>query len=42
LSRRRALSTRSDDFRVRWANHNVKIHTTGDLSEGEDEIEEQL
>lgn len=23
------LSTRSDDFRVRWANHNVKIHTTG-------------
>jgi transcriptional regulator with XRE-family HTH domain len=23
------LSTRSDDFRVRWANHNVKIHTSG-------------
>ena len=23
------LSTRSDDFRVRWARHNVKVHTTG-------------
>jgi transcriptional regulator with XRE-family HTH domain len=23
------LSTRSDDFRVRWAAHNVRIHTTG-------------
>jgi transcriptional regulator with XRE-family HTH domain len=23
------LSTRSDDFRVRWADHDVKIHTTG-------------
>jgi hypothetical protein len=23
------LSTRSDDFRVRWANHNVKQHITG-------------
>ena len=24
-----ALSTRSDDFRVRWAAHNVRIHSTG-------------
>ena len=24
-----ALSTRSDEFRVRWANHNVVIHATG-------------
>jgi len=23
------LSTRSDEFRVRWADHNVRIHTTG-------------
>ena len=23
------LSTRSDQFRVRWAAHNVRIHTTG-------------
>ena len=23
------LSTRSDEFRVRWAAHNVRIHTTG-------------
>jgi hypothetical protein len=23
------LSTRSDDFRVRWATHNVKFHRTG-------------
>ena len=23
------LSTRSDDFRVRWAAHNVRIHSTG-------------
>jgi hypothetical protein len=23
------LSTRSDDFRVRWAAHNVKFHRTG-------------
>ena len=23
------LSTRSDDFRVRWAAHDVRIHTTG-------------
>jgi transcription regulator MmyB-like protein len=24
------LSTRSDEFRVRWVAHNVKVHTTGD------------
>jgi transcriptional regulator with XRE-family HTH domain len=24
------LSTRSDDFRVRWAAHNVRIHSTGE------------
>jgi MmyB-like transcription regulator ligand binding domain len=23
------LSTRSDEFRIRWAAHNVRIHTTG-------------
>jgi len=23
------LSTRSDEFRVRWASHNVKLHRTG-------------
>ena len=23
------LSTRSDEFRVRWAAHNVRIHSTG-------------
>lgn len=23
------LSTRSDEFRVRWASHNVRRHTTG-------------
>jgi hypothetical protein len=23
------LSTRSDDFRVRWADHNVRLHITG-------------
>jgi hypothetical protein len=23
------LSTRSDEFQVRWAAHNVRIHTTG-------------
>jgi hypothetical protein len=23
------VSTRSDEFRVRWAAHNVRIHTTG-------------
>ena len=23
------LSTRSDQFRVRWAAHHVRIHTTG-------------
>jgi hypothetical protein len=23
------LSTRSDEFRVRWADHNVRLHVTG-------------